>query len=111
LRHAVRLEVPVRVLLRHPLLALDRLEAGQLRHPARRVEVVEDRLVAGEALEAHHLLGEKRPVLTELDVPLAGNLAEPLVERHTRNSTRPRRRSSHAKSRFCESQSCEYELR
>jgi hypothetical protein len=44
--------------------------------------VVEDRLVAGEALEAHHLLGEERPVVAELDVALARNVAEALVERH-----------------------------
>ena len=32
-----------------------------LLHAAGRVEVVEDRLVPGEALEAHDLLGQKRP--------------------------------------------------
>ena len=77
-----RLEVQVPVLLRHPLLALDRLEAAELHDAAGRLEVVEDRLVAGEPLEAHHLLGEERPVVAELDVALARNVAEALVERH-----------------------------
>jgi hypothetical protein len=76
------LEVPVRVLVGHPLLALDRLEAPELHDAAGRLEVVQDRLVAGEALEAHHLLGEERSVLTELDMALAGNVAEALVEGH-----------------------------
>jgi len=37
-----RREVPVRVLVRHPLLALDRLESVELHHAARRLQVVED---------------------------------------------------------------------
>ena len=76
------LEVAVRVLLRHPLVALDRLEAAELHDAARRLEVVQDRLVPGEPLEAHHLFGEERAVVAKLDVPLARNVAEALVERH-----------------------------
>ena len=72
----------MRVRVRHPLLALDRLEVADLLDAAGRLEVVQDRLVPGEALEAHHLLGEERPVLAELDVPLARDVAEALVERH-----------------------------
>src|SRR2546430_3213309 len=75
------------MLVRNPLFALDRLESVELHHAARRLEVVEDRLVAGEALEPHHLFGEERPVLAELDVPLAGDVAEALVERHRRSLT------------------------
>ena len=82
-----RLEVPVRVLVGHPLLALDRLEAGELHDATGRLEVVEDRLVAGEALEAHHLFGEERPVLAELHVPLARKVAETLVEGHGESVT------------------------
>ena len=52
--------------------------------------MVEDRLVAGEALEAHHLLGQERAVVAELDVPLARNVAEALVEGHGRRIPRPR---------------------
>ena len=74
----------VRVGLRNPLLALDRREVAELLHAAGRLQVVEDRLVAGEALEAHHLFGEQGPVLPEDDVPLAGNVAATLVERHGR---------------------------
>ena len=79
---AGRLEVPVRVLVGQPLLALDRLEAGEVHHPARRVKVVQDRLVAGEPLEPHHLLGEERAVVAKLDVALPRNVAETLVEGH-----------------------------
>src|ERR671930_570597 len=43
--------------------------------PARGREVVEDRLVAGEALEAHDLLGEERAVVAKLDVPLTREVA------------------------------------
>src|SRR4051794_18716938 len=81
-RRVERLEVAVPVLLRHPLVALDRLEAAELHDAAGGVEVVEDRLVAGEALEPHHLFGEERSVLPELDVALARDVAEALVERH-----------------------------
>jgi hypothetical protein len=45
-------------------------------------EVEQDRLVAREALEAHDLLGEQPPVVAELDVPLAGDVASELVRRH-----------------------------
>ena len=58
--------------------------AAELHDAARRLEVVEDRLVAGEALEAHDLLGQERAVVAELDVPLARNVAEALVEGHRR---------------------------
>jgi hypothetical protein len=78
---------PVLVGLRHPLLAHDRLEGADLLHAAGRLEVVEDRLVAGEALEAHHLLGQERAVVAELDVPLARNVAEALVEGHRGKDT------------------------
>ena len=73
------------MLVRHPLVALDRLEVAELLDPARRREVVEDRLVPREALEAHDLLGEQRAVVAELDVALARHLAETLVERHAQS--------------------------
>ena len=79
---AVGLEVPVRVGVRDPLVALDRLEVPELTNAAGRLKVVEDRLVPGEPLEPHHLLGQERPVVAELDVPLARNVAEALVHRH-----------------------------
>ena len=66
----------------HPIVAHDRLEGGDVLHPAGRVQVVQDRLVAGEALEAHDLLGQERPVLPELDVALAWEAAEALVGGH-----------------------------
>ena len=44
--------------------------------------MVEDRLVPGEALEAHDLLGEERAVVAKLNVPLAREVAEALVEGH-----------------------------
>jgi hypothetical protein len=43
--------------------------------------VVEDRLVPGEALEPHHLLGEERAVVAELDVALARNVAADMATR------------------------------
>jgi hypothetical protein len=46
------------------------------------LQVVEDRLVADEPFEAHDLFGEERAVVAELDVPLARDIAEALVERH-----------------------------
>src|SRR5207248_8735929 len=55
--------------------ALDRGELADLRHAARRLEVVEDRLVAGEALVAHHLLCQQSAVGPELRVPLRRQLA------------------------------------
>ena len=58
---------------RDPLLALDRRERPQFGHPARRLQVVEDRFVAGEPLEPHHLLGQQRPVLAKRDVALGGD--------------------------------------
>jgi heme-degrading monooxygenase HmoA len=48
------------------------------------VEVVEDRLVPDEALEAHDLLREERPVVAELNVALAREAPEPLVRGHGR---------------------------
>ena len=63
--------MPVRVRVRHPLLAHDRLELAELDHAARRLEVVEDRLEAREALEAHHLFGEERAVVAVHDVTLS----------------------------------------
>ncbi len=70
------------MLLGNPLLALDRRELAKLLHAARRLEVVEDRLVPGEALEPHDLLGQEPPVLAEDDVTLARNVSAALVERH-----------------------------
>jgi hypothetical protein len=67
---------PVHVGVGHPLLADDRVELADLRQPARRVQVVEDRLVAGEALVAEDLLGQKRAVTPRLGVALGGNVAE-----------------------------------
>jgi len=75
----------VRVLVGDPLVALDRLEVTEFVHAARRGQVVEDRLVPGEALEAHDLLGEQRAVVAELHVPLARDVTEALVERHGRS--------------------------
>ena len=80
--NAAGLEVPVSVLGGEPLLALGRHERSQLLHATRRMQVVEDRLVTAEPLEAHHLLGQERPVVAELHVPLARNRAKSLVERH-----------------------------
>ena len=62
-----------------PLLAADRGEAADLRQPARRVQVVEDRLVAAEALVAEDLLGQQRraaPSRRTCDVALGGDLTE-----------------------------------
>ena len=81
-RDVPRAQVPVRVRVGHPLLAHDRLELAALDHAARRLEVVEDRLEAREALEAHHLFGEQRAVVAMHDVPLPGQVTESLVERH-----------------------------
>jgi len=66
----------------NPLLALDRLEFAELADAAGRGQVVEDGLVPGEALQAHDLLRQQGPVVPELRVTLAGNVAESLVERH-----------------------------
>jgi hypothetical protein len=72
---AVRLEVAVRVCFGHPLLVLDRLELAELFHAARRLEVVEDRLVPGEALEAHDLFRQQPTVVAEDDVAFAGDIS------------------------------------
>ena len=76
-----RVREPVHVRLRHPLLELDPLEVADLLHPAGREQVVEDRLVAGEALEAHDLLDEQRRVavrvgIAVLDVALGRDPAQ-----------------------------------
>src|SRR3954468_17058150 len=65
----------------NPLLPLDRLEVAELLHAAGRGQVVQDRLVPGEALEAHHLLGQERSVVPELDVALPRNFAAALIGR------------------------------
>ena len=49
--------------------------------------MVQDRLVPGEPFETHDLLGQERPVLAELDMPLARKVAEALVERHRPEDT------------------------
>ena len=80
----VRVHAPMRVRLGNPLLTLDRREVAELLDAAGRLEVVEDRLVSGEALEAHDLLGQQPPVLPEHDVPLPRDVPATLVERHVR---------------------------
>src|SRR5262249_6528396 len=80
----VRVLEPVRVRLGDPLLAFNRRERPELLHAARRLEVVEDRFVAREALEAHDLLGQEPAVLAEHDVALARELPARLVEGHRR---------------------------
>ena len=82
----IRVSEPVHVGLGHPLLALDRAERSDLVEPAGRLQVEQDRLVAREALVAHHLLDEQgrgaavgRGVAADLDVPLWGDLAEACV--------------------------------
>jgi hypothetical protein len=80
----VRVLEPVGMRVGHPLLALDRRERTELLHPTGRDDVVQDRLVPREPLEAHHLFGEERPVLAEHDVTLARKLAATLVEGHLR---------------------------
>ena len=68
-----------------PLLVLDRGELAGIGDPAGRLDVVEDRLVPREALEAHHLLDQQasaavaRAVLPELAVALGRDLAELVV--------------------------------
>ena len=52
---AVHVGEPMDMGVRHPLLALDRPEVADGVEPAGRLEVQEDRLVAREALVAHHL--------------------------------------------------------
>ena len=82
--HVVGVLEPMRVRLGDPLLALDRSEGAELLHAAGRLEVVQDRLVAGEALEAHDLLGQEPSVLAKDDVALARELPATLVEGHVR---------------------------
>src|SRR4029453_7438181 len=72
----------VHVGVRNPLRALERAEAADRAEPARGVEVVEDRLVAREALVAHDLLGEQGragSVAPHLHVALVRDAAEALV--------------------------------
>ena len=79
---AHRVGEPVHVGVGHPLLDLDRLEVADLLDAAGRPQVVEDRLVAGEALEAEDLLdqqrrravGRLRRRVAELDVALLRDL-------------------------------------
>ena len=76
------LQVAVDVRVGDPLAVLDRLEGARLGDPARRLAVVEDRLVAREALVAHHLLDEqpaRAVVAAELRVALRRELSEPVV--------------------------------
>ncbi len=79
---------PVHVRLGHPLLELDRRELAHVLDAAGRPQVVEDRLVAAEALEAEDLLhqqrrravaGARRVGIAELDVALGRDLAEVVV--------------------------------
>jgi hypothetical protein len=70
---------PVDVGVGDPLLATVRREPPDLHHPARRVQVIQDRLVAAEALVAHDLLGEEGSVLAELHVPLRRQPPESVV--------------------------------
>ncbi len=78
-----REQVAMDVGVGHPLRVLDRRELAGLRDPARGFEVVEDRLVAREALVAHHLLDEQAAAavgggvaVAELGVALGRDLAE-----------------------------------
>src|SRR5215216_5033611 len=84
-----RLEVPVCVGIRDPLVALDRLEVTELLDPAGGGEVVEDRLVPGEPLEAHDLFGQEAAVVAELDVALARDVAADLIRGHGGRLPRP----------------------
>ena len=65
-RRRIREAVDVRV--GHPLLADERAELADPVQPARRVQVVEDRLVAAEALVAEDLLDEQ-PAIAVLAAP------------------------------------------
>src|SRR5581483_709678 len=85
-----RLEVAVRMRVRHPFGALERLELAELRDAAGRVDVVEDRLHPREALEPDDLLRQQGAVRAELGVPLRGDLAAALVEGHRSSRSRAR---------------------
>jgi hypothetical protein len=78
-RHPAGHQVPVDVGFGDPLAVLDGRVLVRLRDPARRLEVIEDRLVARESLEAHHLLDQQPPVVAELDVALARDVSKLLV--------------------------------
>ena len=77
-----RVREPVHVRVGHPLLELDLRELADVLDAAGREQVVEDRLVAGEALEAHDLLDEQGAfpfsvlLIAELHVPLGGDAAQ-----------------------------------
>ena len=62
-----------------PFLPLDRRELAHLLDSARALEVIEDRLVAREALVAHDLLGQQRAVLAQRRVALPRDLTPALV--------------------------------
>src|SRR5947208_11819597 len=79
---AVGLEVAMRMRVRNPLVTLDLLEVADSHHAAGRLEVVQDRLQPDETLHPHDLFGQERSVVSELDVTLAGDVAQTLVERH-----------------------------
>src|SRR5438874_3421145 len=79
---AVGLEVAMRMRVRNPLVTLHLLEVADLHHAAGRLEVVQDRLHPDETLHPHDLFGQERSVVSELDVTLAGDVAQTLVERH-----------------------------
>ena len=79
----LRVGQPVHV-RRYPLVAHDGAEFADRVEPAGRVEVVEDRLVAREALVAHDLLDQQPPAsvaggLADRYVPLGGDLAPAFV--------------------------------
>src|SRR5918994_623450 len=73
------LQMPVDVRVRDPFLVLEWLELAGLGDPARRLEVVKDRLVAAEALEPEHLLDQQPSVVAELHVALPWNVSEAVV--------------------------------
>ncbi len=78
----VGVEMAVRVRFGNPLVALDLLERAELLDTARALEVVQDRLHPGEALQAHDLFGQERPVVPKLRMPLPGHRTKTLVEGH-----------------------------
>ena len=64
---------PVLMGVRHPLLALDRLEVADLLARGRATGGGRGSTpFPGEALQAHHLLGQEGAVVAELDVRLRG---------------------------------------
>ncbi len=73
---------PVHVGVGHPLLALDRPERPDPVEPAGGVQVVEDRLVAAEALVAEDLLDEQAPIAVAPAPHLGVTLGRDLSEAH-----------------------------